>query len=162
MNLDFDNFGFGSSEDKQLSKEQITKILEIALTLEYYGIHIEDTKEQNDKYGITNKLIYYFSVPEYSILENKNVDKEFNEKLKTSEGLIFIAKEAFKEMIIDSYKNTFGEDDWLLEDLKNDINDLLKFYAKVRKDEVWNEEKGKAAVKKIVDELEEAIKYKEV
>ena len=51
------------------SKEQIKKNLKTVLTLEWLGVHIEDTKELTDEYGILSKTVYYFSVPETSIIE---------------------------------------------------------------------------------------------
>ena len=143
-----------------LKKEQIKKNLKTVLTLEFFGIHIEDTKEENDEYGIPCKQIYYFSVPETSIIKIKN--EEFKEKIKTADGLIELAKEEITNMFMDSCKSVFGEDDEFLEDIKNDIPNLIKFYAKVRSGEVWNEELGNAAVKEITDAFKVVSEYKEV
>ena len=54
---------------EEYSREQIEKNLKTVLTLEWLGIHIEDTKEKNDEYGIPSKTVYYFSVPETSTIE---------------------------------------------------------------------------------------------
>lgn len=140
--------------------EQLKQNLEIVLALEYLGIHIEDTKEETDKYGISSKTIYYFSVPERSTIEVK--DEDSKEKVKTSDGLISIAKESLTEMVIDSCKAEFSDDEEFIEEVKNNISDYLKFYAKVRTGEVWSKELGEEMIKKISDEIKAASGYKEV
>ena len=136
------------------NRKQIEENLKAVLTLEYYGIHIEETKEQDFK------LLYYFSVPEKSTIE---IDSPMNDKIKTSDGLIEIAKESLTEIIIDSCKSEFDdeEDEEFYNDVKNNISDYASFYAKVRKGEVWNEEMGKAAIQKISDEIKNNS-YKQV
>ena len=39
------------------SKEQIEKNLKTVLTLEWLGVHIENTKEVADEYGILSKTV---------------------------------------------------------------------------------------------------------
>ena len=73
------------------SREQIEKNLNTILTLEWLGVHIEDTKEVTDEYGIISKTVYYLSVPETSIIEVE--DKELSKKIQSSDGLISLAKE---------------------------------------------------------------------
>lgn len=131
------------------SKEQIKEALQILLTMEWLGIHIENIKDT------ANERSYYFSVPEKSTMEVK--DKKANEQIKTSDGLIAIAKEELIDMMIDSCNNEFGDDKELFEDIKNNISDYVKFYAKIRVGEIWNKELGKAAVDKLLN-----IDYKEV
>lgn len=143
-----------------MNKEQIQDNLKVILTLEYLGVHIEDTKEETDKYGITSKQVYYFSVPEKSTIELE--DKELNGKIKTSYDLITLAKEELLNMVIESCKNEFGKDDEFIKEVENDISNYLKFYAKVRNGEVWNKELGNKAIKKITDELKNVSRYKEV
>ena len=128
-------------------RKQIESNLKVVLSLEYYGIHIEDAKEQDFK------ILYYFSVPEKSTIE---IDNALNDKIKTADGLIEIAKESFTQIIIDSCKSEFDddeEDEEFYNDVKNNISDYALFYAKVREGEVWNEEMGKAAIQKITDEI---------
>lgn len=134
---------------------QIELNLKAVLSLEYYGIHVEDTKEQDFK------ILYYFSVPENSTIETDNA---LNDKIKTADGLIEIAKETLTQIIIDSCKSEFDddeEDEEFYNDVKNNISEYASFYAKVRKDEVWNEEMGKAAIQKITDEIKNNS-YKQV
>ena len=128
------------------NRKQIEDNLKIVLALEYYGIHIEETKEKDFK------LLYYFSVPEKSTME---IDSPMNDKIKTSDGLIEIAKESLTEIIIDSCKSEFNddEDEEFYNDVKNNISDYALFYAKVRKGETWNKEMGKAAIQKITDDI---------
>lgn len=135
--------------------KQIEENLKSVLTLEYMGIHIEDTREKDFK------QLYYFSVPERSTIEISNA---LNDKIKTADGLIEIAKESFTQIIIDSCKSEFDddeEDEEFYNDVKNNISEYASFFAKVRKGEVWNEEMGKAAIQKITDEIKNNS-YKQV
>lgn len=128
-------------------RNQIEENLKAVLSLEYYGIHIEDTKEQD------LKILYYFSVPEKSTME---IDNALNDKIKTADGLIKIAKESLTQIIINSCKAEFDdeeEDEEFYNDVKNNISDYALFYAKVRKGEIWNEEMGKAAIQKVINEI---------
>ena len=68
------------------SKEQIEKNLKTVLTLEWLGVHIEDTNEVTDEYGILSKTVYYLSVPETSTIEVE--DKELSKKIQSSDSLI--------------------------------------------------------------------------
>lgn len=136
-------------------RKQIEENLKVVLSLEYYGIHIEDTKEQDFK------ILYYFSVPEKSTIE---IDNALNDKIKTADGLIEIAKESFTQIIIDSCRSEFDddeEDEKFYNDVKNNISDYALFYAKVREGEVWDEEMGKTAVNKAIEPLKN-LSYKQV
>jgi hypothetical protein len=143
------------------SKEKIKELIEITLALEWLGIHIEDTKELKDEYGFPSKLCYLFSVPESSDIDVE--DAELQEKVKTSDGLISIAKEQMMDTVNSLYKGTFGdEEDLFFGDVKDDMSDYVKFYAKVRTGEKWNKEMGDAAVKKLTNEIYAVSGYKEV
>ena len=142
------------------SKEQMQKNLKLLLTMEWFGIHIEDTKEITDDYGFLSKIACYFSVPETSTIEVK--EKEVNEKIKSSEGLIALAKEELLDMLIDSYKDAFGNDEELIEEVKNNTSDYFKFYAKIRTGEKWTKELGDAMIKRLTDEIHAATAYREV
>ena len=142
------------------SKEQITKNLETVLSLEYFGIHIEDIKETTDEYGIPSKTNILFSVPESSTIELKY--KEMNEKIKSSDGLVALAKEELLDMLMESCKDVFGDDKEFLEELKNNQSDYFKFYAKVRTGEQWTKELGESRVNKLLDEFRAISSYKEV
>ena len=134
--------------------KQIEENLKTILTLEYLGIHIEDTKEKDFK------QLYYFSVPERSMLKVESA----KEQAETSEDLIDVAKAALTEMILDSCKSEFDdgeEDEEFYKDVENNISDYALFFAKVRKGEVWNKEMGKAAVNKAVEQLKNSS-YKQV
>ena len=124
--------------------KQIEENLKTVLTLEYMGIHIEDTKEQGFK------QLYYFSVPERSTLKVESA----KEQAETADDLIQVAKATLTEMILDSCKSEFDdEDEEFYKDVENNISDYALFFAKVRKGEVWNKEMGKAAVNKAVEPL---------
>lgn len=143
------------------NKEQIKKLGATLFALEYLGIHIENMKQEVDKYGIPSKQIYYFSVPETSTIKLK--DKELNNiEIGTSIAMISFAKRELSNMLIESCRDAWGEDEEFIKEVEDNISDYLKFYAKVRAGENWNEELGAKAVKKITDELNAADKYKEV
>ena len=142
------------------SREQIEKNLKTVLTLEWLGVHIEDTKEVTDEYGIPSKTVYYLSVPEMSTIEVE--DKELSKKIQSLDSLITLAKEEIVDMLMDSCKDVFGDDEEFLEEVKNNTSDYFKFYAKVRKGETWTKELGDAMVKKLTDEIHAASAYKEV
>ena len=132
--------------------KQIEENLKTVLTLEYMGIHIENTKEQGFK------QLYYFSVPERSTLKVESA----KEQAETADDLIQVAKAALTEMILDSCKSEFDdEDEEFYKDVENNISDYALFFAKVRKGEVWNKEMGKAAVNKAVESLKN-LSYKQV
>lgn len=134
------------------NKKQIEENLKTVLTLEYMGIHIENTKEQGFK------QLYYFSVPERSTLKVESA----KEQAETADDLIQVAKAALTEMILDSCKSEFDdEDEEFYKDVENNISDYALFFAKVRKGEVWNKEMGKAAVNKAVEPLKN-LSYKQV
>ena len=142
------------------SRKQIEKNLKTVLTLEWLGVHIEDTKEVTDEYGILSKTIYYFSVPETSTIEVE--DKELNKKIQSSDSLISLAKEEILDMLMDSCKDVFGDDEEFLEEVKKNTSYYFKFYAKVRKGETWTKELGDAMIKKLTDEIRATSAYKEV
>ena len=134
------------------NSKQIEENLKTVLTLEYMGIHIENTKDQGFK------QLYYFSVPERSTLKVESA----KEQAETADDLIKVAKAALTEMILDSCKSEFDdEDEEFYKDVENNISDYALFFAKVRKGEVWNKEMGKAAVNKAVEPLKN-LSYKQV
>ena len=134
------------------NKKQIEENLKTVLTLEYMGIHIENTKEQGFK------QLYYFSVPERSTLKVESA----KEQAETADDLIQVAKATLTEMILDSCKSEFDdEDEEFYKDVENNISDYALFFAKVRKGEVWNKEMGKAAVIKAVEPLKNLL-YEQV
>ena len=48
---------------EDIDMNQLKKNLDTVFVLEYFGIHIEDVKEQDGKY------LYFFSVPQISTLQ---------------------------------------------------------------------------------------------
>lgn len=136
------------------NSKQIEENLKTILTLEYIGIHIEDTKEQGFK------QLYYFSVPERSTLKVESA----KEQAETADDLIQVAKAALTEMILDSCKSEFEdgeEDEEFYKDVENNISDYALFFAKVRKGEVWNKEMGKTAVNKVLGKFQNPL-YRQV
>jgi len=135
------------------SKEQIEKNLKRVLTLEYYGIKIEEISTIKDEFSIDSINVYWFSVPEKSLIDNL-------EKC-TTQDLIGVAKREIREMFIDTVKNldlNFA-DEFLKEE---SINEYLKFYAKIRTGETWTKEMGEQRIKELNYELKELSGWKEV
>lgn len=136
------------------NSKQTEENFKTVLTLEYMGIHMEDTKEQGFK------QLYYFSVPEKSTLKIESA----KEQAETADDLIKVAKAALTEMILDSCKSEYADGEEYEEfykDVENNISEYALFFAKVRQGEVWNKEMGKAAVNKIVESLKN-LSYKQV
>lgn len=144
------------------SKKQIEDNVKTFMLLEYLGIHIEDVKETTDKYGLLDKTIYYFSVPETSTIELGSGAKEFNSKVKSSDGLISLAKEEILQMLTEACENEFGDDEEFINDIKDNSSDYFKFYAKVRNGEEWNQKLGDSAIKKLTEDIRATSAYKEV
>lgn len=136
------------------NSKQIEENLKTVLTLEYMGIHMEDTKEQGFK------QLYYFSVPERSTLKTESA----KEQAETADDLIKVAKAALTETILDLCKSEYADGEEYEEfykDVENNISEYALFFAKVRQGEVWNKEMGKAAVNKTVESLKN-LSYKQV
>lgn len=144
------------------SKAEMQNNITTIMTMEYLGIHIEDVRETTDDHGVLAKTIYYFSVPETSIIELDNATDEINNKIKCADGLISMAKEEIINMLLEACESEFGDDKEFVDEVKNNISDYFKFYAKVRKGEQWNREMGEAIVKKLTDDIVAASAYKEV
>lgn len=139
-----------------MDKKQLTDNFEIILTLEWLGIHIEDTKEEVGDDFIT-KIVYYYSVPESSIIVWG--DNELNNRIKTADGLKLLAKETLMDLILKSCKAAYPDDEEFIEGVKNNASSYFKFRAKVRKGEVWNREMGDLRVKELI---QDAAQYNEV
>lgn len=144
----------------ELNKEQISDSATIIFNLEYLGVHFEDVKEEKSKYGFFTKMAYYFSVPESSTIEVDN--EELNARIKTADGLKRLAKDELIAIFVKAYENDFEKDKDLLDYLKNNTSDYLKFYAKVRKGEVWSKELGDQRIKELIDEVQKASGYEVV
>jgi len=105
-------------------------------------------------------MAYYFSVPESSTIEVDN--EELNARIKTADGLKRLAKDELIAIFVKAYENDFEKDKDLLDYLKNNTSDYLKFYAKVRKGEVWSKELGDQRIKELIDEVQKASGYEVV
>lgn len=141
-----------------MNTEKLTDILKLTLIMEYYGIRMEDTKELD---GVTYQ---YISVPESSTIVTE--DQEVNDRIKTSDGLVALAKDMLIKMMLDTCRAVYNDDDddidEIIEEMKSTISDWLKVYAKVRKGEVWTKEMAEARIKELTVEIKEASEYKEV
>jgi len=143
-----------------MNNDTIEKNLQAVLTLEWLGVRIEETKTENDNFGFTTKTVYYYSVPESSTIEVEDI--ELNNRIKTSDGLKALAKETLIEVFINTCEATFPDDKEFIKDLEDDSSNYLKFYAKVRKGEVWSKELGDQRIKELTESIEKASGYKEV
>lgn len=145
---------------KEFNKELVLDSANVILNLEYLGVHFEDVKEEKSKYGFFTKMAYYYSVPEFSTIEVDN--EELNTRIKTADGLKRLAKDELIAIFVKAYENDFEKDKDLLDYLKNNTSDYLKFYAKVRKGEVWSKELGDQRIKELIDEVQKASGYEVV
>lgn len=136
-----------------MNNEQLLKNFKTTLLLEWYGIRMEESKE----IGYTTH--YYISVPESSTIETE--DRELNTKVKTADGLISIAKDMLVKMLLDSCQSEFDDDEFT-QDVKDNISEYLKVYAKIRKGEVWTREMGDTRLKEIEAEFKQVMEYEEV
>ena len=136
-----------------MNNAQIVKNLQTALLMEYYGIRMEETKE------IEHTTHYYISVPESSTIEVN--DQELNDKIKTADGLISVAKDLLIKMLLDSCKAVNDDDDFI-QHVKDNISEYIKIYAAIRKGEVWTKEIGEARIAEIEAEFHQAMEYEEV
>ena len=142
-------------------EELIKRNTTIIVNLEYLGVHIDEVKEEDNPGSLFSKTAYYYSVPESSILETEN--QNLNAKIKTANDLKQLTKEVLIDMMLDHCKEEFGEDsDEFVSDVKNNIGDYFKFYAKVRSGEVWNKELAEQRIKELAKEIEAAVGYQEV
>ena len=128
--------------------KHLEDIIRKSVTLELLGIRIEDMKD-------ANKHHIYFSVPERTTIDS--ADEELNNKINTADGLKLFVKEEMTRMMLSVIPE---EDQWLIEDI--DMSDYVKFYAKIRKGEVWTQEDCDKRAKEIADEIEKVNAYKGV
>lgn len=172
-----------------MDKDKQTKILgeslKYTICMEYLGIHIIDSgenkqyrkktgNEREDRisslfdgmFGPETVMWYKFSVPKSSTLEIKDsLVKEIVEdrSYSSSDDLIELAKYLFREKLA---KVGFEQDEkWMYEDLpswEDFIKDKIKLYAKVREDDIWDNDKADETVKKILSDMKKLSGYKEV
>ena len=111
------------------------------LLLEYIGVQLKAPSDNGEH------VSFYFSVPESSTMEVKH---EWNDKIKTADGLMEVAK----ELILHS----FAQD---AEEFK-ELSEYFKFFVRVREGEVWTEKHGKERVEEIAAQINEHEEYTEV
>lgn len=139
------------------------------VTLEYLGVHIEDSG--SDKIGNTWTRV---TVPEYSTLDlesdkNKETICEVIEDhpYHTQEDLIDIAKIIIREKL-PKVRLTEEEFDTLIssqEDIDewNDfIKETVKIFVKVREGDVWSNDRAEEKLESLFRDLESAKGYVEV
>ena len=134
-------------------EQRLEANLKLTLSMEWYGIRIEETKE------VDNVTYNYISVPESSTIEV--ADPELNAQIKTADGLAKLAKDMLIKIQIDTC-TAIDDDEDFIQYVKDTVSDWIKVYAKIRKGEVWTKEMGEARVKEIVAQVKQAKEYKEV
>ena len=118
-------------------KKYFKENLEAILALEWLGIRMEKENLRG------NYASFYFSVPESSQLIM------CGDSTTTSNTLISIAKESLTDMIC----KVSGVDDTEF------VQAHVKFYAKIRKGEIWTKDLAVQRLKKLIDGLEEFNRY---
>lgn len=146
-----------------MNKEELTKkFVEDAVTIVALGIVTEDTQEVFENGEYISKFM--FSVPE-KMMMNKSGLLERHQHLDicTTDGMMKAAKELTTDMTLlicrmdtESLFGSWSEDD------EEEIKKTMKFYGKVRKDEVWTDESSKQAVSDFLKEFHERQEYTEV
>jgi hypothetical protein len=102
-----------------------------------------------------------FSVPEKMIVKQEGLfDQHRHFDLNSTDGMM----QAAKELIINMTKyycqidSVFG---WDESDDKN-IKEMFKFYGKVRKGEVWDDDTSNNAIDELMKKHKELQEYKEI
>lgn len=131
---------------KEKKEELLQNNLKAILELEYLGARFENATESNSMFG---GLIFKYSVPEKSIIEDKEYSADWLKKA---------AKNALIDMSIETCKAdgiwSDGDEEW--------VKNQIKCYAKVRNGEIWTEEMGKTRVEELIGQIKSAIEYLEV
>lgn len=146
-----------------MNKEELTKkIVEDAVTIAALGIVTEDTQEVFENGGYISKFM--FSVPEKMMMNKSSLlERHQHLNISTTDGMMKAAKELITDMTLlicrmdtESLFGSWSEDD------EEEIKKTMKFYGKVRKDEVWTDESSKQAVSDFLKEFHERQEYTEV
>ena len=110
------------------------------------GVEVDNIKRDAD-----DKLTIYFSIPETITVDS--VDKEIDLSDKSTDNIIKISKSlltdilfSISNMVVDrneDNKNNSNDKNKILELMwKSRLLDIFNFKCKIRKGEVWTEEKG--------------------
>lgn len=146
-----------------MNKEELTKkFVEDAVTIVALGIVTEDTQEVFENGGYISKFM--FSVPEKMMMNKSSLlERHQHLNISTTDGMMKAAKELITDMTLlicrmdtESLFGSWSEDD------EEEIKKTMKFYEKVRKDEVWTDESSKQAVSDFLKEFHERQEYTEV
>lgn len=146
-----------------MNKEELTKkFVEDAVTIVALGIVTEDTQEVFENGEYISK--FKFSVPEKMMMNKSSLlERHQHLNINTTDGMMKAAKELTTDMTLlicrmdtESLFGSWSEDD------EEEIKKTMKFYGKVRKDEVWTDEASKQAVSGFLKELHERQEYTEV
>lgn len=143
-----------------MNKEEVTKKL-LEETLTYVALGFKTEKEQEDFSDGQPIMKIMFSVPEKMIVKQEGLfDRHRHFDLNSTDGMM----QAAKELIVNMTKyycqmeSIFG---WDENDDKN-INEMFKFYGKVRKGEVWDDETSNNAIDELMKKHKELQEYKEI
>ena len=143
-------------------KEIERQFIEDAVTIVALGIVTEDTQEVFENGEYISKFM--FSVPEKMMMNKSSLlERHQHLDIYTTDGMMKAAKELTTDMTLlicrMDTENIFGS--WS-EDDEEEIKKTMKFYGKVRKDEIWTDETSKQAVSDFLKELHKRQEYTEV
>lgn len=151
-----------------MNQEELTKKEIIgSIVLECLGVKIENCDQsEKSKYGIPIMKVF-FSIPEKLEINSNDCSQDikeeflriFDKKLDdiTTDDAIKLTKEYFIRTLIDCV-----EEDWLKEEMQENISDIIRFFVKKRTGEIWVCKNILEVVNRFNDCIEEANQYAEV
>lgn len=143
-----------------MNKEELTKKL-LEETLTYVALGFKTEKEQEEFSNGQSIMKIMFSVPEKMIVKQEGLfNRHRHFDLNSTDGMM----QAAKELIVNMTKYYCQMDSFFGWDESDDenIKEMFKFYGKVRKGEVWNDETSNNAIDEIMKKHKDLQEYKEV
>ena len=143
-----------------MNKEELTKKL-LEETLTYVALGFKTEKEQEEFSDGRSIMKIMFSVPEKMIVKQEGLfNRHRHFDLNSTDGMM----QAAKELIVNMTKYYCQMDSFFGWDESDDenIKEMFKFYGKVRKGEVWNDETSNNAIDEIMKKHKDLQEYKEV
>ena len=134
-----------------MNKQEMANSVKTLMAMEWYGIRAEKSTE------VEYTTHHYISVPESSTIEIE--DQELNAQIKTSDGLISLGKDMLVKSLLEACMAVSNNDEDFIDDVKNNISEYIKVYARVRHGEVWTKEMGDARVEELINELKDEMVY---
>ena len=143
---------------KEMSKEDKEELSKLTAKIIYLGIEIINSDMINK--GLCDyELRYWFSIPESSTVMN---DGEIDDNSKTTDGMVEIFKNYVYDVLALYLKSVYKEDPDEVNESIEYIKKNTKFYVKIRKGEVWTNEKVNEKIKLLHEKIEKASGFNEV